>query len=184
MALDPQLLQQVLHTPADRDVSESPIVRAVILPDATNAAALVPALEDDDTLVLANARRILAGFGPDAVAPLLSALGPVGANARREGLEAVFALLVGEDDWTIRDALTASKDAIDALLDDRESVPDSMPEYIERDFRGRLCDFAYIVVKRLSDPQFEQSSFRALDDRGRDEAIRKLKSSGIGLRVV
>lgn len=44
MAIDPRMLTQVLRTPRDEDVTASPIVRAVILGDPSNAADLVGAL--------------------------------------------------------------------------------------------------------------------------------------------
>ena len=49
MAIDLNLVVQVLRTPESRDVTESPIVRAVILSEAANAAALVSALERAQT---------------------------------------------------------------------------------------------------------------------------------------
>ena len=50
MAIDPNLLAQVLGTPNSCDVMGSPIIRAVILSDPANAADLVPALDDNQTL--------------------------------------------------------------------------------------------------------------------------------------
>ncbi|MDH5666820.1 MAG: hypothetical protein OEY86_02265 [Nitrospira sp.] len=184
MPIDPQLLEQVLRTPESRDVTESPIVRVVILADAANASDLVPALNESGTVEANNARRILALFEPAAVPHLLAALGPAGLNARMEGLEALWALLVGEEKGTVRETLTVAKPSLDVLLEDTRPLPDEMPEYIERDFRGRICDLAYIVVQQLLDPEVEQSMFRSLDDRGRDAEIRRLKNMGFGLRIV
>ncbi len=184
MTIDPQLLEQVLRTPKSQDVSESPIVRAVILADASNAADLIPALNNSGTVEAANARQILALFEPNTVPYLLAALHPAELNSRKEGLEILWALLVGEKQWTIRETLTVAKPNLDALLEDTRLLPDEMPEYVERDFRGRICDLAYIVVQHLLDPEFDQSMFRALDDRGRDEAIKRLKGMGFGLHIV
>ena len=94
MAVDPQLLSQALRTPDSQDVTESPIVRAVILPDPANAADLVPPLARPDTLESRNARRVLSQFGPDAVPHLLTALVAIAnARARTEGLEVLWTLL-------------------------------------------------------------------------------------------
>lgn len=184
MTIDSQLLDQVLSTPADRDVTGSPIVRAIILVDVENAALLAPPLQQNDSLAALNARRILALFGPAAVPPLLAALIPLNASARKEGVEALFSMLVGEESWSIRDALSAGKSDLNLLLDDKEILPDTMPDYVERDFAGRVCDFTYIVIQQLIDANFDQSLFRSYDNQQRDEAIRRLKGSDFGLRVV
>lgn len=184
MPVDPTLLSQVLRTPESRDLTKSPIVRAIILAAAANAADLVPALEEGGTLEASNARRILGQFGVDAVLPLLSALRTAGPRARMEGLEAVWALLVGEEVRTVRDMLTNGASSVEMLLEDKRPLPNEMPEYIERDFRGRVCDLAYILFQQLVDASFDQSLFRSLDDRGRDEEIKLLRRTGFGLRVV
>lgn len=184
MAIDPQLLDMVLHTPESQDVTESPIVRAVILSDPTNAADLVPSLEAAGTLATINARQILSLFEPNAVAPLLAALPMAGPHARMEGLEAIWALLAGEPPYAIRDALIAAKPDLEVLLADKRPLPDDMPGYVERDFRGRVCDLAYVVVRQLLEPEFDQSTFRASDDRERDDDITRLLRTGLGVRIV
>ena len=182
--IDPRLLEQVLSTPESRDVTSSPIVRAVILADVANAAVLVAALEQGETLASSNARRILCLFGPGAVPHVLGALRAAGPVARIEGLEVLWALLQGEERWTVRDMLTAGRSDLDLLLDDMRALPDEMPDYIERDFRGRIRDLAYIVVQELMDRDFDQSVFRSLDDPSRDEEIRRLRETGFGPRIV
>jgi hypothetical protein len=183
MALDPTLLDQVLNTPEEQDISASPIVRAVILPDPANAAALVPALEHGPGLRARNARRILGGFAAAAAPHLLAALTGAGARARREGIEALFGLLTTEEGWVVRSTLEASQQGVEALLQDRTPIPDDLPEYIERDFEGRICDLAFIAIQELLDPEYDQSLFRSFDDRDRDEEIRRLLSGGFGLRI-
>jgi hypothetical protein len=61
----------------------------------------------------------------------------------------------------VRETLSAVKPDLDKLLDDTRPLPDEMPEYIERDFRGRICDRAYIVISQLINPEFDQSLFRS-----------------------
>jgi hypothetical protein len=183
MPLDPLLLAQALRTPEDHDVRRTPIVRAVILGDPANAADLVPALAQPGELAAANARRILCLFEAPAVPHLLAALAAAGIRERKEGIEILWAMLVGESAATIRQTLEQSSQPLFKLLDDRRALPDTMPEYVERDFRGRICDLAFIVLQRLIDPNFDQSLFRSLDDDGRDEEIRRMKNRGFGLRV-
>lgn len=184
MAIDPQMLAQVLSTPKSRDVTESPIVRAVILNDAANAAALVPALERSGTLEAYNARRILCLFEANAAPHLLAELRTAGINARKEGLEILWALLVGEEAWTVRETLTQIAADMEVLLNDKRSLPDHMPEYIERDFRGRICDLAFIELQSLINAEYDQSLFRSLDENGRDIEIARLKRRGFGLNIV
>lgn len=183
MAIDPNLLAQVLRTPDSRDVTESPIVRAVILSDPANAADLVPALDDNQTLEASNARKILCLFESNAVPPLLTALRMAGPRARQEGLEVLWALLVAEEAWTVRETLETVKPDLHTLLDDTNPLRDDMPEYIERDFRGRICDLAFGIVQQLLDREYDQSLFRSLDDTGRNEEIRRLKARGFGLHL-
>jgi hypothetical protein len=183
MAIDPQLLAQVLRTPESRDVTESPIVRAVILSDAANAADLVSALERSQTTEAVNARRILCLFDANAVPHVLGELDTAGPDARKEGLEILWALLVGEEAWTVRETLAAVKGKLDALLEDGRPLPDEMPSYIERDFRGRICDLAFIVVRQLIDPEYDQSLFRSLDEKGRNEEIKLLKTRGFAQSI-
>ncbi|HEX9076458.1 MAG TPA: hypothetical protein VF932_11805, partial [Anaerolineae bacterium] len=96
MPVNPQLLQVVLRTPESSDVTDSPLVRTVVLQDPANAAQLVPALEEAGTLQSQNARRILCLFKTDAVPPLLKALASAGADARKEGVEILWTILFGE----------------------------------------------------------------------------------------
>lgn len=184
MAIHPQVLSQVLSTPESRDVMSSPIVRAVILPDVANAADLVRVIVQGDRVASLNARRILCWFGPGAVPHVLGALRAAGPNARMVGLEVLWTLLRGQRSWTIREMLIAAERDLDMLLEDTRVLPQEMPDYIERDFRGRICDLAYIVLQELTDEDFDQSFFRTLDDRGRDEEIRRLRRMGFGLRIV
>ena len=183
MPLDPQLLSQVLRTPRTQDVTRSPIVTAIILQDPANAADLVGALETAKTLEAYNARLILCEFGADAVPALVARLTTAGPNARREGLDVLWALLATESPTTIRDSLKGVKNDLNLLLGDATPLPADAPDHIERDFRGRLCDLAYIVIQELLAPHFDQSAFRALDDQGRDREIDVLKRKDLSLTV-
>lgn len=162
-------------------MTDTPIVRAVILPDPANAEDLVPVLGRPDSLESRNARRVLCQFGPDAVPHLLTALAATAsARARAEGTGALWALLATEATRTVRESLAAATPELRVLLGDTIPLPDEMPEYIERDFRGRVCDLVYVVVRELLDQDFDQSPFRGLDDRGRDDEIRQWLSRGPG----
>lgn len=180
MTIDPHMLAQVLRTPQSQDVTESPIVRAAILSEAAHAADLVPALEQSRTLEAVNARRILCLFEADAVPHVLAKLGTAGPNARQEGLEILWALLVGEKPWTVRETLAAAARDLDILLEDTRPLSDEMPDYIERDFRGRICDLAFLVMQQLIDSAYDQSLFRSLDERGRNAEIKRLQARGRG----
>lgn len=181
MPLDPQLLSQVLRTPKSKDVTESPIVNAIVLQDPSNSADLVDPLEEPDTLESYNARLILCQFEADAVPAFASRLAVAGPNARRQGLDILWALLTGEAPKAIRDSLTSVKPALDTLLDDKTPLPDEIPPHIEQDFQGRICDLAYVRIQLLLSPQFDQSLFRSLDDRGRDQQIEVLKRTNFSM---
>ena len=181
MAVDPQLLEQALRTPETGDVTDTPIVRAVILPDPVNAADVVPFLARPDSLESRNARRILCQFGPAAVPHLMTALAATpSARARAEGTGALWAILTTEHVGTVRESLVAATTQLRVLLEDASPLPEELPEYIERDFRGRVCDRVYVVVRELLNDDFDQSPFRGLDDRGRDDEIRQWLSRGPG----
>jgi len=176
MAVDPQLLAQALRTPEDRDVVESPIVRAVILAEPENAALLIPELARQDALEARNARRILCEFEESAVPYLLSALvGTDDAQARKAGIDVLWTIVCAVDQRSRRALLEGSAAQITSLLADRRPEPDTMPDYIERDFLPRICDHLYVVVQELLDLDYDQSSFRGLTDEGRDLAIRRLR---------
>ena len=175
MPLDPQLIAQVLRTPRTQDVTGSPIVRAIVLQDPANAADFVAALETAKTLEACNARLILCEFGADAVPALAARLTTAGPNARREGLDVLWALLINESPTARRDRLKEVKEVLNLLFDDRTPLRVDIPAHIERDFTGRICDLAYIRIQLLLSPRFDQSLFRSLDDEGRDRAIDVLK---------
>jgi hypothetical protein len=183
MTLDPLLLDQVLRTPEGRDVTESPIVTAIILADPAHVAALVPALDRPDSLEGRNARRVLCLFGPEAAGPLVAALAGAGLNARRKGLEVLWCLLAAEEPYTVLAALRQAGPGLDVLLDDRRPLPDDLPEYIERDFSGRVCDEAFLVARELLDPEYDQSLFRSLDEEGRDREIARFKRVAPGASI-
>lgn len=184
MPLDPQLISQVLRTPKSKDVTKSPIVNAIILQDPSNAADLVEPLEEPDTLESYNARLILCQFEADAVPAFASRLTVAGPNARRQGLDIIWALLMSEAPRSIRDSLSSIKSALNTLLDDETSLPDAIPAYIEQDFRGRICDLAYIRIQLLLSPDFDQSLFRSSDDKGRDQQIEVLQRTDFSMRLL
>jgi hypothetical protein len=183
MPVNPQLLEILLRTPESRDVTDSALVRTVVLQDPANAAQLVPALDEPGTLQSQNARRILCLFNADAVPPLLKALASAGADARKEGVEIVWTILFGESPASKRATLSRAASDLEVLLDDKRALPDHMPEYIERDFQGRICDLTFMVVQELLDEKYDPSLFRSLDDDGRDEEIDRLKRRGFGYSV-
>jgi hypothetical protein len=174
------MLVQVLSIPKSQDVTESPIVRSVILSDAANAEDLVSWLDRSGTIEAYNARRILCLFEADAVPHVLAKLDKAGPHARKEGLEILWTLLVGENAWRRRNTLAAVKNSLDVLLEDTRPLPDERPDHIERDFQGRICDLAFIVIQQLILPEYDQSIFRALDESGRDGEIMRLKSRVLG----
>lgn len=183
MPLDPQLLTQVLSTPGTQDVTQKPIVTAIILQDPAYAADLVDALEKTGTLEAYNARLILCMFGYNAVPALVAKLASAGPNARREGVEVLWALLITENPATIRDSLKSVKGTLNQLLDDTTPLPEDFSVPVEIDFHGRLCDFTYIVIRQLLSPNFDQSSFRSMDNHGRDGEIAILKRDDLSLRL-
>lgn len=183
MPIDPQLLSQILRTPRTQDVTQSPIVTAIILQDPANAADLVGALETAKTLEAYNARLILCQFESDAVPALVARLATAGLNARREGLDVLWALLITESPTTIRSSLKGVKDGLNLLLDDTAPLPDDLPAHIERDFSGRICDLAYVVIQQLLSPDFDQSTFRSMDNKSRDREIDVLKRKDFSLTV-
>jgi hypothetical protein len=183
MPLDPRLVSQVLRTPSRQDVTRSPIVTAIVLQDPANAADLVYALETPGTLEAANARRVLCEFTFTAVPALVGRLTTAGPNARRQGLDVLWALLTSERPATIRDSLKAVKDGLHVLLDDKRRVAEENPRHVEVDFRGRICDHAYIRIQLLLSPRFDQSLFRGLEDEGRDREIDLLKRNDFGLAL-
>jgi hypothetical protein len=76
-----------------------------------------------------------------------------------------------------------SKDGLNLLLDDTTPLPDDLPAHIERDFRGRICDLAYIVIQQLLSPHFDQSTFRSMDNERRDREIDLLKRKDFSLNI-
>lgn len=184
MAVPPFLLEQVLRLPEDKNVRNSPIVTAIILRDPANAADLVPYLDHADEVVSANARRILCLFAADAVPHLVAALANRSAAARTDGLDVLWTLLISEPAPVIRDTLEQIASDLEPLFADKRPLAVELPAHIERDFLGRICDHAYLVIAEILDPDFDQSRFRALAEDGRNEEIKRLKARGIGLNIV
>lgn len=184
MPVDFQLLEQVLRLPESRDVTRSPIVTAIILSDPSNAADLVPYLDKLDSIASFNARRILCIFDATATPYLLAAMQTVGLEARQVGIEILWSILLGESPRALREILIQAASDIEVLLDDTRPLTDDMPEYIERDFQGRICDLAFIMLQSVMDPESDESLFRSLNDRERDNEIALWKSKNTGLGIV
>jgi len=183
MAIEPTLLEQVLRTPESRDVRSSPIVTAVILSDPGNAANLVPALDEIEGIRSRNARRILCLFAAAAVPHLVGALLGVGVHAREVGIDIIWSMMLGENQGTIRRTLTEILPDMHVLLDDKRPLPEPPPDPMEKDFPRRVCDHAFIALQELLDPDFDDLLFLTMEERDRDEEIRRFKARGIGLRV-
>jgi hypothetical protein len=181
MPLPSELLYRVLRTPMHMDVTGTPIVTTTILRDPANAAELVGALENPDSLESFNARRILCEFSADAVPSIATRLMSAGFNAREQGLDVLWALLMPQSPAKVRTVLQSIKPALNVLLSDKTPIPEDTSGRIEPDFSGRLCDQAYIRIQLMLSPRFNQSIFRGLDDNGRDREIDKLKRQDFGL---
>lgn len=184
MALDPRLLDQVLRMPEGREVTASPIVTAIILADPANAADLVSALEQPNSLEGRNTWRVLCRFGPEATGPLVAALVGAGLNGRQVGLEVLWCLLATADRHTVRDALVRTAPGLEVLLNDRRPLPKDPPDHMEHDFVGRVCDEAFLVVRDLLDPEYNPSMFHSLDEEGRDQEIARFKRQIPGAMIV
>ena len=176
MPLDPRLLNQVLHAPLDVDVGESPIVTAIVLRDPANAEALVPFLDEPDGAAAVHARQILCRFDRSAVPGVMRALaeGDRSADGRASGLDVLWSILLGERPHTIRAVWREAAVEARTLLDDRRPIPDRAPSFVERDFQGRVCDRAYLVIAQSMNRTMDVSEFRASDDDARDREIRRL----------
>lgn len=178
MAVDPEGLAALLKTPETEDVTESPIV-VKLIKDPANAAGLVGSLDADAALEVRNARLILCEFDSRAIPALFTNVSSAKATGRQQRLQVLWTLLATESPSTVRESLQLVKDRLNLLLDDRSSLPDVAPDYIEQDVRGRLCDLTYIVIQQLLSPTFDQSLFRSLDNAGRDREIAALKRSDL-----
>lgn len=176
MAIDPAMLDQVLGMPEDRDVRSSPIVTAIILADPTNAADLAGFLDEGASLRARNARRILCLFGAAAVPALLSAAVSAEPYARQQALEILPALFAGEDLRVVRDVLAQAYQSLSVLLRDEQPIQHRSELPVERDFQGRICDLAYVVLSLQLSPTKELSEFRAADNDQRTEMISVLLS--------
>jgi hypothetical protein len=166
--------------PLTRDVTTSPIVTALVIPDPANAADFVPYLNRRDEVSSSNARRVLCLFGVEAVPVLAAALVDADIEARKEGVEVLWTMLVGEPAWAVRETLMRIQPELLVLLDDKRPLPDHLPEYVERDFEGRICDLTFLVLQQAMNPQYDQSLFRSFDDSERDDEIARLKRRGLG----
>src|SRR5262245_57209439 len=105
MPLDPAVLERILRMPLTRDVTTSPIVTALVVPDPNNAADFVPYLNRRHEIASSNARRVLCLFGVDAVPVLAAALVNEDIEARKEGVEILWTMLLGEPAWAVRETL-------------------------------------------------------------------------------
>ena len=115
-------------------------------------------------------------LGADAIPYLLRAAATGSAETSKEAIEIMWAMLIGEDKATIRETLSVVSSELDQLLQDKRPLPDTMPEFIERDFVGRVCDLTYSVLCQLEDPEHDRSFFRSMDDDARDTEIRRYRS--------
>jgi hypothetical protein len=184
MAIQPFLLEQVLRAADEKDVRGSPIVTAIILQDPANAADLVPYLEETGSVASTNARRILCLFEASAVPHIVAALANREPAARMEGLEILWTLLASEPSHVVRDTLEQISNGLELFLGDKRPAPVELPPHIERDFLGRICDQAFLIVSELIDPEFDESRFRSLDESGRDHAIAQLRRGDFGRGLV
>jgi hypothetical protein len=180
MPLDPAIRDLVLRTPPDRDLAAMPIVTTQVLADPENAVEFVPYLARRDSPVYSNALRLLCLFDRAAVPGLAGALAEHNELVRQEGLGVIWSILFLESPQVVRHSLAEAWPNLTKLLGDQRPLVDAMPPHIERDFRGRVGDAAYIVVRGLLDREFDQSEFRAMTPDERDREVTTLIRNGPG----
>jgi hypothetical protein len=177
VALDPRLLDQVLRAPRALDVGETPIATAIVLRDPANAQTLAPFLDDPDSTAGVHARQILCRFGRSAVPFLMRALADSerSPDGRAQGLDVLWSMLLATAPGDVRSILREVAGDARTLLGDKTTIPDQALAYIERDFQGRICDRAYLVLAHLVDREIDLSRFRAMGADERDQEIRRLE---------
>lgn len=182
MPIDPKLLDRVLSAPRDVDIATTPVVTALVLQDPANAEILVPFLDDPDSTAGIHARQILCRFDRAALPFVMRMLADDrrGPDGRASGLDVVWSVLMAEEAFGVRAALRELAAEAGTLLDDRRPIPDRFPEFVERDFVGRVCDRAYLVLAHLIEPKADLSVFRAADHDTRDQLIRRLRQKLFG----
>lgn len=178
MAIEKHLLEYVVRNQDEMEICDSPIVQTIVLIQPENVVQLVPYLDEKDTVQSRNARRILCLFDSDAVPFIANVMNNTNWRRRAECLEIIWAILSIEQAFLVPDILTSIALNLSAVFDDTTFIDEELSEKTEVDFKGRVCDLAFIVVKYLLDPNFDRSSFRSASNDERDAEINRLRREG------
>jgi hypothetical protein len=111
---------------------------------------------------------------PQQYRPWAKALAESDASVRQEGLGVIWSILFFEPSPLIRRSLAEAWTDLAVVLGDRRPLIDMTrcQAAAKRDFRGRVGDLAFLVVRGLLDRDFDQSEFRALTPEERDRELR------------
>ncbi|HTP03428.1 MAG TPA: hypothetical protein VMJ64_18785 [Anaerolineales bacterium] len=173
MSLLESLIRRLLADQKTVYFDDSPIFREQILNHSEAVPLLVQIMLRESPALAGRAGEMLSLFSQPAWKPLLDALPPAAADERTLLLGAAWAVAQNSDPEQ-RSAMSAeAMPVLRALLRDKARPdPDTSQTPVEIEYPYlRVCDQAYLLLRYLENPFFDETLFRSFDDTNRDLEI-------------
>ncbi len=171
------LIERLLADARVEDFQENLVFRTQILnkPEAAQTLMVIMANADRQTIGQ-RAQQMLTLFDASALPALAAGLTRPGALWRYDLLNILWAIISVYETDEIPALLASVQAQVMALFEDATPIMLEFEDPVEVEFIYRVRDQAYAFIQRLRDPRFDESYFRMLDDAGRDQEIRGLRS--------
>ena len=174
MPIEEAVVRRLLADARVRDFDGSPVFRS-IAKDPAAADILVNILREGRGETAARARRMLCLFDEVALPALMRGLMEEGSLWRSDLLHIIWTILAVYEPEAMPRFVAALTPGLVELFRDKSVVAPTYEFPIEVEYRYRVCDEAYVLVQRMRDPEFDESTLRGESLEERDAEIRLLR---------
>jgi hypothetical protein len=173
MAIDEHLIIRLLVNQEVTDFEESTVFRTLVRDQPGAPQALLRLMESPNPVIAARAGEMLCLLRPAAVPVIARALGRGDLEWRLNLIGVVWAIVAPLEKRELDSLAAEVSSDLASLFDDRRPVTQPATEPLtEIDYEYRVCDEAFVLLRYLEDPSFDEDLFRQFDAGTRDAEIR------------
>jgi hypothetical protein len=176
MTIEEAAIRRLLADRRIEDFEDNPIFRTEIVDRPEAAEILVRLMWTEGGEIASRAREMLSLFGRPALHAVAAALAELGAVWRGELLNILWTIISAEEsqDWAA--LLQGILPTVLPALEDRSLLRFEYQNKPEIEYEYRVCDEAYLFIRVVLDPEYDELAFlrAALEDR--DAEIQSLRN--------
>ncbi|MBN1885292.1 MAG: hypothetical protein JW876_07215 [Candidatus Krumholzibacteriota bacterium] len=178
MSADAQVILSLLRDDRIADFDSSLLFRSEIKDDPAAASILVGIMHDGAPGLAARAREMLCLFDRGYAQALAEGFSKSGASWRGNLLDLLWTVHTAQGEEKQAAAARELRDPLILLLADRDVIPLQTDKPIEVEYEVRVRDEAYLLLRLMDDPAYDEDGFLSSSFDERDDEIRRYGRGG------